>query len=76
MNESVFSLVFSAFLRFLLMNLKSYTFRIHSSIILKDFHRRLCAKTIEMLDFILCFRQKLRDLERAFHGSESVSARS
>ena len=48
------------------MNLKSYTFRIHSSIIVKDFHRRLRVKTFQMFDFILCFRQKLRESVHAF----------
>ena len=43
------------FFGFLLINLKSYTFRIHSSIILKDFQRRLRAKTIQMFDFSFVF---------------------
>ena len=50
---------------FWLVNLKSYTFRIHPSIILKDFHRRLRLKTIQKCDFILCFRQELR---QSVHG--------
>ena len=52
-----FSLLFFVFL---LMNLKSFTFTLYSSILLKDFHRRLRAETIQMFDFIWCFRQKLR----------------
>ena len=58
MNEYFheFSRLFVFFFFFLVMNLKSYTFRI-----LKDFHLRLRAKTIQMFDFFLCFRQKLRE---------------
>ena len=51
---------------FLLMNLNSYTFRIHSSIRLKDFHSRLRAKAMQMFDFIFCFRQKLRESVQGF----------
>ena len=58
-----FSLVFFGFL---LMNAKRYTFRIHYSLILKDFHRRLRVKTIQMFHVIFCFRQKLRESVHAF----------
>ena len=48
------------------MNLKSYPFRIHSLIIVKDFHRQLRVKTFQMFDFILCFRQNLLESVHAF----------
>ena len=56
------------------MNLKSYTFRIHSSIIVKDFYRRLRVKTFQMFDFILCFRQKLRESVHAFVQNQYARA--
>ena len=48
------------------MSLKSYTFRLHSPIILKDFHHRPRVKPIQMFDSILGVRQKLRESVYAF----------
>ena len=43
-------------------------------VIVKDFHRRLCTKTIQMFDFILCFRQKLRESMHSFVQSQYARA--
>ena len=63
-NLSEFCLFFFTFL----LNLKSYTFRIHSSIVVKDFHRQLRVKLFKcLISFFVFIRNCASQCKRLFN---------